>query len=138
MVYPARDNIFEISTGEDTYVPIKDVETYSVAIDGNVEEWHAYDAEGWARRLMTAKSLTVSLSGKRNVGDPGNDYVAGCMTELGAGCDSTLKWTMPSKAVMLIPCVVNVTTPGGGDASGVDSLEAEFMSNGKPDYTPGT
>lgn len=26
---------------------------------------------------MTAKSITISVSGKRNYGDAGNDYVAG-------------------------------------------------------------
>ena len=138
MVYPARDNKFEINTGTDTYAPIKDVETYSVAIDNNVEEWHAYDAEGWVRRLLTAKGLTVSLSGKRNYGDAGNDYVAGKKLSMGADAESTLKWTLPSGAVLTIPCVINTTTPGGGDASGVDTLEVEFMSNGKPDFKAAT
>ena len=138
MVYPARENKFEICTGADTYAPIADVETYSVSFDNNVEEWHAYDAEGWVSRMLTAKGLAISLSGKRNVGDAGNDYVAEKAMAMGAEAESKLKWTLPSGAVFTIPCIINTTTPGGGDASGVDSLEAEFMSNGKPDYKPAT
>ena len=34
------------------------------------------DTEGWGRRLTTGKMFTISLSGKRNIGDSGNDYVA--------------------------------------------------------------
>lgn len=142
MVYPARNNKFEINTSKNgqiaNYVEIKDVESYSVAIDGTVEEWHAYDAEGWVRRMLTAKSIAISLSGKRNVGDPGNDYVAGKMTAMGADAESTMKWTLPSGASLEMPCVINLTTPGGGEATAVDSLEAEFMSNGKPTFTPAT
>lgn len=140
MVYPARNNKFEINTSgngqTDNFVEIKDVESYSVAIDGTVEEWHAYDAEGWVRRLMTAKSITVSLSGKRNVGDPGNDYVANTVMSMGAEAESKMKWTLPSGSTLLMPCVINLTTPGGGEASAVDGLEADFMSNGKPTFTP--
>ena len=140
MVYPARNNKFEINTAADgkaeNYVEIKDVESYSVAIDGTVEEWHAYDAEGWVKRLLTAKSITISLSGKRNVGDPGNDYVANKLMGLAEETASKMKWTLPSGAVLLMSCVINLTTPGGGEATAVDGLEAEFLSNGKPDFTP--
>ena len=140
MVYPARNNKFEINTSADgkteNFVEIKDVESYSVAIDGTVEEWHAYDAEGWVRRLMTAKSITISLSGKRNVGDPGNDYVANKVMSMAGEAESKMKWTLPSGATLLMPCVINLTTPGGGEATAVDGLEADFMSNGKPTFTP--
>ena len=140
MVYPARNNKFEINTAAtgqtENYVEIKDVESYSVAIDGTVEEWHAYDAEGWVRRLLTAKSITMSLSGKRNVGDPGNDFVANKLAAMGADAETTMKWTLPSKAELVMPCVINLTTPGGGEAIAVDGLEADFLSNGKPTFTP--
>lgn len=142
MVYPARNNKFEVNTtatgATETYVPVKDVESYSVSIDGTVEEWHAFDAEGWVRRLLTAKSISISLSGKRNVGDPGNDYVAEKLTAMGADAETTMKWTLPSGAVFTMPCVINLTTPGGGEATAVDGLEAEFLSNGKPTFTPAT
>jgi hypothetical protein len=138
MVYPARNNKFEIKTDESSYSPIKDVETFAVSIDGGVEEWDAYDAEGWKRRMMTAKSLSITLTGKRNYGDNGNDYVAGFMMKTGGEAESEIKWTLPSGAVLTMPCVVNVTNPGGGDATRVDGLEAEFLSNGKPEFTPAT
>ena len=45
-------------------------------------------------------------------------------------------WTFPSGAKLEFDCVINVTTPGGGDSTNVDSLEFDLMSDGKPTYTP--
>ena len=80
-VYPVFKNVFKIDTTGGTgataenLVTIADMESFSVSIDGNVEEWKPFDQEGWTRRLVTGKALTVSVSGKRNIGDAGNDYV---------------------------------------------------------------
>ena len=38
--------------------------SFSVSIDGSVQEWTPMDAEGWMKRMTTGKALTVSLSGK--------------------------------------------------------------------------
>lgn len=64
---------------------VKEMETFSVSMDGNVEEWTPMDTEGWGRRLTTGKMFTISLSGKRNIGDSGNDYVAGLAWKTGRG-----------------------------------------------------
>ena len=69
-VYPVYENQFKIDkTGStaataENLVTIADMESFSVSIDGNVEEWKPFDQEGWTRRLVTGKALTVSVSGK--------------------------------------------------------------------------
>ena len=77
-VYPCYENQFQIGTGANgtTMSTIADCETFSVAFDNGVEEWHPFEQEGWIRRLLTAKGVTVSVTAKRNVGDAGNDFVA--------------------------------------------------------------
>ena len=78
-VYPVYENQFKIDksggdgSNESNLVSIADMESFSVSIDGNVEEWKPFDHAGWTRRLMTGKSITISISGKRNIGDEGND-----------------------------------------------------------------
>ena len=71
-VYPCYENQFQIDAaetgGEANMVPIADMETFSVSFDNGVEEWTPFDTQGWARCLMTAKRLTISVNGKRNVG----------------------------------------------------------------------
>lgn len=138
-VYPVWENKFKISTSgrtDPTLVTIADLETFSVAVDGNVEEWSPMEAEGWLRRMVTGKSLTISLSGKRNIGDAGNDYVASNAWNTGTGCETKFEWEFPSGAKLDFNCVLNVTNPGGGDSRNVAPLEFEVMSDGKPTFTP--
>lgn len=136
-VYPVYENQFEINTsgrGSDgTFVAIADMETFSVSFDNSVEEWTPMDQDGWVRRLMTGKGITISLNGKRNIGDAGNDYVAGMKFKNGQACNSELKWTFPNGDIVTIPCVINVTE-GGGDSTNVEPMSFECLSDGKPTF----
>ncbi|WP_165920277.1 phage tail tube protein [Tissierella praeacuta] len=140
-VYPVFDLDFKIgikgrtSTEEDMKV-IKDMETFSPSIDGNVEEWTPMDTEGWIRRLMTGKGFTIALNGKRHVGDPGNDYVAALAWKSGLACSSVAEIGFPDGDKLKFDCIVNVTTPFGGDSTNVSGLELELQSDGKPEYIP--
>ena len=141
-VYPCYENQFSIDiTGGDgstetNQKTIADMESFSVSIDGNVEEWSPYDMEGWMRRMVTGKSIGITVSGKRNIGDSGNDYVAGIALKTGRDCETTVTWNFPSGAKLVIPCVINVTEWGAGDSRSVAPLAFEIQSNGKPTFTP--
>lgn len=74
-VYPVFENKFKIGTSAESLNTIAEMENFSVSIDGNVEEWSPMEQEGWLKRMVTGKALTISLSGKRCIGDPGNDFV---------------------------------------------------------------
>lgn len=112
------------------------MESFSVSIDGNVEEWSSFNDEGWMNRLVTGKSITVSVSGKRNVGDPGNDYIESVALKIGKECNSTLVWNFPSGAKLVMPCVINVTEWGAGESRTVAPLAFDALSRGKPTFTP--
>lgn len=139
-VYPVYENQFMINTkgrsGTEagTFVAIADMESFSVSFDDNVEEWTPMTSGGWTRRFKTGKGMTISISGKRNVGDAGNDYIAGMKFMTGAACNTELKWTFPNGDVVLIPCVINVSS-AGGDSTGVEPLEFECLSDGEPTFT---
>lgn len=138
-VYPVYENVFKINTngrGEGELTSIAEMETFEVTIDGNTVEWSPLEAAGWMRRMVTGKSLTIKLTGKRHVGDEGNDYLAGLAWSTGADCNSQLEWTMPSGAKLKYDCVVNVINPGGGESRDVAPLEVELLSDGKPTFTP--
>lgn len=140
-VYPCCENQFSIDkTGgngqtESNLATIADMESFSVSIDGNVEEWSSFEDEGWMDRLVTGKSITISVSGKRNVGDAGNDYVAGLALETGRNCNTTFVWNFPSGAKLVMPCAVNVTEWGSGESRQVAPLAFDVMSRGKPTFT---
>ena len=137
-VYPVHNNKFFVSTagrtGEADTI-IRGLENFAPSIDGNVESWTPMDEGGWTRNQVTGKGLTISFSGKRQYGDKGNDYIAGLMIGTGVSVQSKFKWEMPSGATLSGDCVINVTTPAGGDSTNIDSLEFELLSDGKPEFT---
>lgn len=141
-VFPVYNLKFKIGTkGKASELPadmkeIADMETFGISIDGSVENWTPMDTAGWARALMTGKAFSISLNGKRNVGDLGNDYVAGLAWKDGLDCSSKGEIEFPDGAKLTFDCVVNVTNVGGGDSTNVAPLEFELVGDGKPTYTP--
>lgn len=137
-VYPCYENQFKIGTtadGEAT-ASIADCESFSVSFDNGVEEWTPFDTEGWTRRLLTAKSITISVTAKRNVGDAGNDAVAELAWKNGRDAERNFAWTFPDGTeVAFNDAVINVTNVGAGDSTAVAPLEFEILSNGKPNIT---
>ena len=116
-----------------TTVVVKDAESLSISIDGSMEEWKPMDQGGWTRRLMTAKSIGISMGGKRNYGDEGNDYIASLALKTGQDCNTWVSVIFPNLDQLLIPAVINVTSLGG-DSTSIDALEWEAQSDGKPTY----
>jgi hypothetical protein len=134
-VYPVYENQFNIKVGE-TYVDIAEMETFSVSFDNGVQEWTPFESEGWVRRLLTAKGITISVSGKRNLGDAGNNHVAGLAWKNGRESEADVKWNFPDGTVVeFTGSVINVTNIGAGDSTNVAPLEFEILSNGKPTVT---
>ena len=142
-VYPVYKTVFKVgksglASTESDMVTIADMETFSMSIDGNTENWTPMDTDGWSRALMTGKSFTVSLNGKRNIGDAGNDYVAQCAWKDGLDCSTKAEITFPSGATLAFNCVIDVKNVGGGDSTNVAPLEFDLVGDGKPTYTPST
>ena len=138
-VYPCYENQFKIDTSSTTtpvWSTIADCETFAVSFDNGVEEWHPFEQEGWVRRLLTAKGVTITVTAKRNVGDVGNDAVAALAWVNGRDAEKDVQWTFPDGSVVTFSdAVINVTNIGAGDSTNVAPLEFEIQSNGKPTYT---
>ena len=139
-VYPCYENQFQIETAKTgdakTMSSIADMESFSVSFDNGIEEWTPFETEGWVRRLATAKTVTITVSGKRNVGDAGNDAVAALISKNGRDVEKDFSWTFPDGSkIEFNEAVINVTNVGAGDSTGVAPLEFEVMSNGKPTFT---
>ena len=140
-VYPVFDNVFKIGTVGKTsqasdMKAIADYETFSMSMDNNVEEWTPMTTEGWIRRMMTGKGFSISISGKRNVGDDGNDYIASKLFSTGADVESKFEWVFADGTTVSFDCIISVSNAGTGDSTNVAPLEFEVMSNGKPTVTP--
>lgn len=141
VVYPVHNNKFKfgingLTSEEEQMVTPKELENFAPNIDGTMEEWFSMDAEGWAKAAMTGKKLSFSFKGKRAVGDPGNDYIFGLAWKFGPDVMTKFEWEMVSGAKIACNVVINVTVPGGGDSTNLDTLEFEATCYGKPTFTP--
>jgi hypothetical protein len=114
---------------------IADMETFSMKIDGKTETWTPMTTQGWERALMTGKAFSISLKGKRNVGDLGNDYVAAAAWKDGLDCSTKAQIVFPDGAKLDFDCVIDVSNPGGDDSTKVAPLEFDLKGDGKPNYT---
>ena len=140
-VFPVYNLIFKIGTkgkasAEDDMVSIAQMETFSLSIDGTVEEWTTMSEAGWSNSLMTGKKFTIGLNGKRCVGDKGNDYVADIAWKDGLDCSTKGEIEFPDGSKLAFNCVINVKNIGGADSTNVAPLEFEMIGDGKPTLTP--
>lgn len=141
-VYPVYMLEFKIgkegaaSVPETDLVTIKDLETFSMSIDGVVQDWTPMDTDGWARALMTGKKFVISLNGKRHEGDPGNDYVAETAWADGLDCSTIGQIKFPNGSSLDFKCVIDVKNVEGADSTDVAPLEFDLISDGKPEFTP--
>lgn len=136
-VYPVLDNKFKVGAAKENATIIADMEQFSVSVSNGVETWTPMDTEGWQRALMTAKAMTISLTGKRNIGDTGNDFVADKLFKNGHEAEGYIEWEFPDgTSVAWNSAIFDVKNMGGGDSTNVAPLEFDVISNGKPTVTP--
>ena len=138
-VFPVYNMKIKISTDGGTTEPsvdIADLETMGISIEGNVETWTPFGSDGWGRALMTGKSFSIEFTGKRHIGDPGNDYIAETAWKDGLDCSTKMSIEFPDGATLVFACVLNVTNVGGGDSTNVGPLEFTAQNDGKPTWTP--
>lgn len=145
-IYPVFDNKFMIgingidSVGTTRATPndmreVSCLESFSVSFDNGVEEFKPLEEKGWTRRMLTGKSFSITLNGKRDVGNEGNDYLAGMVFKTGRAATTKFEWMMVDGTLVKCDCVVNVTAVGG-DSTNIEALEVEFLSEGKPEIIP--
>lgn len=139
-VFPVNELTIEVGTSKSaetwTYNTIADMETASISVETGVETWTPLENEGWQNALATAKACTVSMSGKRNIGDIGNDFIANKLLENGQNSNTSLKITFPDGSIFIMGCVVSISNFVGSDSTAVAPLEFDLISNGKPTLTP--
>nr|DAS18374.1 MAG TPA: major tail protein [Bacteriophage sp.] len=136
-VFPVYENQFKIGADKATATTIADMETFSVSFSNGVETWTPMEHKGWQRALMTAKAVTITINGKRNKGDAGNDFIAKKAFTNGRDSEGYFCWTFPDgTTVEWDMAVFDVKNMGAGDSTNVAPLEFDVISNGKPKVTP--
>lgn len=140
MVYPVYEYAFRIGTKglastEQDMKTIANMETFEISFDNGIEEFNPIDKDGWKRVLMTAKGLTITLSGKVDDTDEGNLYLQSMELLNGREAMTKFEYTTPDgKTKLSFDACVSVTSTGG-DSTSIDALEATITCDGKPELT---
>ena len=141
-VFPVHAGSFEVDTSTEGTTPqwskVAELEEVNVEVENNTETWNSFAAGGWQSALVTGKAVTISISGKRCVGDAGNDLIAGKLLKTGQDAFIKARIIHPDGTTLTweqMACAVK-NNGAGGKATDVGALEAELTANGKP--TEGT
>lgn len=139
-VFPVYNIVFKVGTKGLTSIatdmlPVKDMESFTMKINGKADNWVPMDTAGWERNLMTQKGFTISLKGKRSVGDPGNDFINSVAWMDGLSCSSKAEIDFPDGSKLEFNCVIDVQNAGGDQSTKTSPLEFDLISDGKPTFT---
>jgi hypothetical protein len=135
-VYPVYENQFKIGKSKDAATSIAEMENFSVSFSNTTQNWTPMDQNGWQSALTTGKAVTITISGKRSVGDTGNDFIADKAFKSGQNCYAYFEWVFPDgTTVSWDKAVIDVKNIGGGGSTDVGPLEFDVISNGEPTVT---
>lgn len=133
--YAISECIIKVKTADSTFSPIADLEEFNVTTDNNIETWNSISDGGYGNALMTAKSVTGSFSGKRCLGDAGNDYIDSLRWNIGKAAEADFEIDFPNGDKLTFTAVVGLTDLLGA-ATGVAPLSGDLTGKGKPTFTP--
>ena len=117
------------------YSEIADLEEVNLSLENNTETWYSIKDGGWQNALLTAKALTGSFSGKRTLGDTGNDYLESLRYNIGKSAEADWQIEFPDGSKLEFTAVTALTDILGA-ATNVAPLSGDLTGKGKPTFTP--
>lgn len=125
----------DASTQTPVYSEIADIEELSLSIENTTNTWYSINDGGWQNALLTAKALSGSFSGKRTLGDTGNDFLDGLRYKLGKEAEADWEIDFPDGSDLKFTAVTALTDILG-NATDVAPLSGDLTGKGKPTFTP--
>lgn len=122
------------SASTPVYSEIADLEELSLSIENNTETWYSINDGGWQNALLTGKALSGSFSGKRTLGDTGNDYLEGLRYKIGKEAEADWQIDFPDGSTLEFTAVTALTDILGS-ATDVAPLSGDLTGKGKPTFT---
>lgn len=117
------------------YSEIADLEEVNLSLENNTETWYSIKDGGWQNAFLTAKALTGSFSGKRTLGDTGNDYLESLRYKMGKSAEADWQIEFPDESKLEFTAVTALTDILGA-ATDVAPLSGDLTGKGKPTFTP--
>lgn len=124
----------KIKTGNNVFSTIADLEEMALTIENNTETWYSIADSGWQNALMTGRALTGSFSGKRTLGDTGNDFLDGLRYADPVNAVADWQVNFPDGSKLEFTAVTGLTDVMGA-ATNVAPLSGDITGKGKPTFT---
>lgn len=135
-VFPVNNLDIKVAeVGSSNYVAIADMESADIAVETGVEEWYSITDGGWKKALATSKAFTMSMAGKRHVGDAGNDLIANKWNKNGQDCNVDVRVTFPNGDILQFTAIASISSIWGAEGTAVAPLEFDLIANGEPVFT---
>jgi len=112
-----------------TLVDLSGIESLDWAVENEVQTGYFISDAGAGYSDVTAGRMTISMSGKRIIGDAGQDYIVGMLGSWGSSLKTNLSITEGGQTYT-IPVSVELTSFTGGAAEELEAFEVTFHSDG--------
>lgn len=136
-IYNIVPSIGVSSTGETwTYAVLNGIDNASEALNEVIQQYQFLENKGFASNHVTGMAPAWTLSGRRLLGDPAQDYIAGLKYGLDTERKSSFKleYSIGSKSYSLtVPCTIcNVQDIAGGASTDDSVFSVEIRFDGAP------
>lgn len=136
---PVWANSIEIGTSESsgtwTYSPLcEGIESMTFNSNEQNQQYFFLCGEGFAHNETTGAAPELQISGRRIVGNPAQDYIAGKQFALGTDRNSSIKITAEGK-VITCACSIGDVVSFGGSTLDVNTFSCTIRFNGEPTVT---
>lgn len=136
---PVWANSVEIGTAESsgtwTYSPLcEGIESMTFNSNEQNQQFFFLCGEGFAHNEVTGGAPELQISGRRIVGNPAQDYIAGKQFALGTDRNSSIKITAEGK-VITCNCSIGDVVSFGGSTLDVNTFSCTIRFNGEPTVT---
>ena len=112
------------------------IDNVSEALNETVQQYFFMADNGFATNHVTGAAPTITLTGRRIIGDEAQDYIFGKKYSLGDERESSFKltWTDSSDATktLTVPCTICNIQEWSGASTDDNAISFEIRFNGAP------
>lgn len=108
------------------------INNFTPSTNETVTNDNYYDGQGWGSSDVTGKRLQFALAGHRLNGNPGQDYIAGHLMDIGDDLKTLFRWTNPAGEQIVGLVTLTAIVPSGGAPTAKQTFSCTVVFNGKP------
>ena len=118
------------------------IDNVSEALNETVQQYFFMADNGFATNHVTGAAPTITLTGRRIIGDAAQDYIFGKKYNLGEDRESSFKleWqnATPKTVTLTVDCTICNIQEWGGASTDDNAISFEIRFNGAPTVTVAT